>query len=1016
MEEEIIIRGAREHNLKNINLNLPRNKFIVFTGISGSGKSTLAFDTIFAEGQRRYLESLSSYARQFLGQMDKPDVDLIQGLSPAISIDQKSASHNPRSTVGTVTEIHDYLRLLYSKIGIPHCPECGKEITKLSTDEIVDRILDVCANENVGADLASARKGQTQGLSLQENCKIEILSPVVRSRKGEYSTMLEEMFRRGFSSAYVNGKKLELDAKIGEKVKLERYKKHNIDILTDEVEINSENLSRIFEGVEKALKLSDGLVKIHPVEYFSGKKNNFAEQNLLNRVKNQRNSELIFNQNLACPVHEIEFPEMEPRLFSFNSPYGACPACEGLGTKREIDPDLVAPDKNKTIAQGGLMPWSYKKNNWQGTILRAVTNHFHISENTRLRDLSEDDFSILIYGRAHNPAKRDNEAGKQSSELSYEYEYEDIPVTLRSKTGSMWKYNMEWRGVPGYLEDRYKKTDSEAVRQDIEKYMSQNPCSVCHGSRYKKETLLVTVGEKNISEISQTSINESLKFFKLLKLNKKEEIIAGRILKEIQNRLGFLENVGLGYLTLGRAANTLAGGETQRIRLASQIGSQLVGVLYILDEPSVGLHARDNAKLLETLLKLRDVGNSVIVVEHDEETIRAADHIVDIGLGAGNLGGEIIAQGPPKEVIKNKKSLTAAYLRKDLEIEIPAYRRPMKNKKSIIVRGAREHNLKNITVEFPLKVFTCVTGVSGSGKSTLVEDVLYKSLASKIMRSLDRPGRHSEIVGMHHINKVIMIDQSPIGRTPRSNPATYTGLFTPIRELFSATRDAKGKGYGPGRFSFNVNGGRCDNCKGDGYLRIEMQFMPDVYLPCDVCHGKRYNSETLLVKYKDRNIADVLAMTVSDAREFFKNYHDIHDKLKILEEVGLGYIHLGQSATTLSGGEAQRIKLATELARRATGDTLYILDEPTTGLHFDDIKKLLGVLNRLVEAGNTVVVIEHNMDVIKTADWIIDLGPEGGEKGGKVVVTGTPEEVSKYWKESWTGKYLNPILKIKSQK
>jgi len=1033
--DEIIIRGAREHNLKNINLNLPRNKFIVFTGISGSGKSTLAFDTIFAEGQRRYLESLSSYARQFLGQMDKPDVDLIQGLSPAISIDQKSASHNPRSTVGTVTEIHDYLRLLYSKIGIPHCPECGREIAKLSTDEIVDRILDLCLSPfgkggfkgDLKDKISITNPSLTPPLLKGENCRVEILSPVVRGRKGEYSTMLSEMFRRGFSGAYVNGKKIELDSKISEKIKLERYKKHNIDILVDNVQINDKNISRIFEGVEKALKLSDGIVRVRDIS---------------------KKKDYLFNQKLACPIHEITFPELEPRLFSFNSPYGACPACEGLGTKREIDPDLVAPDKNKTIAQGGLMPWSYKKNNWQGTILRAVTNHFHISENTRLRDLSDDDFDILIYGHAHNASH--NKAGKLSGELSYEYEYEDIPVTLRSKTGSMWKYNMEWRGVIGYLEDRYKKTDSEAVRADIEKYMSQNPCSVCHGSRYKKEALLVTVGTpphqfnydsnkisdnnklqkfynstenkknwcggKNIHELSSMSIENTLYFFKNLKINKREEIIAGRILKEIQNRLGFLENVGLGYLTLGRAANTLAGGETQRIRLASQIGSQLVGVLYILDEPSVGLHARDNAKLLETLLKLRDIGNSLIVVEHDEETIRAADHMVDIGLGAGKLGGEIIAQGSPEEVMKNKKSLTAAYLRRDLEIETPAFRRPMKNKKSIIVRGAREHNLKNITVEIPLKVFTCVTGVSGSGKSTLVEDVLYKTLASKIMRSLDRPGKHSEIVGAHHINKVIMIDQSPIGRTPRSNPATYTGLFTPIRELFSQTRDAKARGYMPGRFSFNVKGGRCDNCQGDGYLKIEMQFMPDVYLPCDVCSGKRYNSETLQVKYKEKNIAEVLKMTVAEGRNFFENFPEVHDKLKTLEEVGLGYIQLGQSATTLSGGEAQRIKLATELSRRATGDTLYILDEPTTGLHFDDIKKLLGVLNRLVDAGNTVVVIEHNMDVIKTADWIIDLGPEGGENGGKVIVTGTPEEVAKYHKESWTGKYLSPILKIKSQK
>lgn len=1004
MEDEIIIRGAREHNLKNINLELPRNKFIVFTGISGSGKSTLAFDTIFAEGQRRYLESLSSYARQFLGQMDKPDVDLITGLSPAISIDQKSASHNPRSTVGTVTEINDYLRLLYSKIGVSHCPECGQEIKKLSTDEIVDRILEICIDgNNVGNAHVRSENNRTAYMrSLQNVCKISILSPVVRSRKGEYSTMMNEMFRRGFSAAYVNGKKIELDNKISEKIKLERYKKHNIDILVDKVEISSDNISRIFEDVEKALRLSGGIVKVKTDAKLRNISESTKSTNKKSHFDKKGESEFIFNQSLACPVHdEIVFPEMEPRLFSFNSPYGACPACEGLGTKKEIDPDLVVPDKNKTISQGGIMPWSYKKNNWQGTILRAVTNYFHIKDNIRLRDLSASDFNTLMFGAS------------DAKDMILEDEAEEIPVTLRSKTGSVWKYNISWRGVLGYLEDRYKKTDSEAVREDIEKYMSQNPCSVCHGSRYKKEVLLVMVGNKNIYELSSQSVDLTLKFFENLRINKREEIIAGRILKEIQNRLKFLENVGLGYLTLSRAANTLAGGETQRIRLASQIGSQLVGVLYILDEPSVGLHARDNTKLLETLLRLRDIGNSVIVVEHDEETIRAADHIVDIGLGAGNLGGKIIAQGTPAEVIKSKKSLTSAYLRGDLEIEVPTFRRTVKNKKWIAVRGAREHNLKNITVEFPLKVFTCVTGVSGSGKSTLVEDVLYKSLASKIMRTLDRPGKHSEIVGMDHINKVIMIDQSPIGRTPRSNPATYTGLFTPIRELFASTRDAKARGYSPGRFSFNVRGGRCDNCQGDGQLKIEMQFMPDVYLPCDVCGGKRYNSETLQVKYKGKNIADVLDMTVSEAKIFFENYYDIHHKVKILEEVGLGYIKLGQAATTLSGGEAQRIKLATELAKRATGDTLYILDEPTTGLHFDDIKKLLNVLNRLVDSGNSVVVIEHNMDVIKTADWIIDLGPEGGENGGKVIVAGTPEEVVKYHKESWTGKYLKEVLSRK---
>jgi len=999
MQEELIIRGAREHNLKNINLRLPRNKFIVFTGISGSGKSTLAFDTIFAEGQRRYLESLSSYARQFLGQMDKPDVDLIEGLSPAISIDQKAASHNPRSTVGTVTEIHDYLRLLYAKIGIPHCPICGMEIKKLSTDEIVDRILESCSlqphpprHQNVGAPSPYEGEGNKE-----ESCLIEILSPIVRQRKGEYSTLLEEMFKRGFSKAIVNKKEIKLEAKMDGKVKLERYKKHDIDIVIDEVEITDENISRIFEGVEKALKLSDGIVKIKTDSNLRMTDESTKSTNKPSLSK-KKESEFIFNQKLACPVHDIEFPDLEPRLFSFNSPFGACPACEGLGVKKEIDPDLVAPDLNKTIAEGGLMPWSYKKNNWQGTVLRAVTNHFHIRDNVRLRDLPEDDFNILMYG------------GADATDMISEEEADDIPVTLKSKTGSMWKYNMSWRGVVGYLQDRYIKTDSEAVRTDIEKYMSNNPCSTCGGSRYKPEALLITVGKKNISQISQDSVEEVLQFFKNLELTQREKIIAGRILKEVQARLGFLENVGLGYLTLGRAANTLAGGETQRIRLASQIGSQLVGVLYILDEPSVGLHARDNAKLLDTLLRLRDIGNTLIVVEHDEETMRAADYLVDIGPGAGKHGGEIVAEGAPTEVIKDENSLTAKYLRHELEIAVPSYRRPMKNKKFITVRGARENNLKNITVEFPLKVLTCVTGVSGSGKSTLVEDILYKSLASKIMRSLDRPGKHTEILGMNYLNKVIMIDQSPIGRTPRSNSATYTGVFTVIRELFASTRDAKGKGYGPGRFSFNVNGGRCDNCHGEGYLKIEMQFMPDVYLPCDVCGGKRYNSETLLVKYKEKNIADVLQLTVAEAAEFFQNFPEIYDKLKVLEEVGLGYIQLGQSATTLSGGEAQRIKLATELARRSTGDTLYILDEPTTGLHFEDIKKLLNVLNRLVDAGNSVVVIEHNMDVIKTADWIIDLGPEGGEGGGRVVVTGPPEEVIKYQKESWTGKYLKEHL------
>ncbi|TAK95511.1 excinuclease ABC subunit UvrA [Patescibacteria group bacterium] len=959
--DKLIIKGAREHNLKNIDLTLPRDKFIVFTGISGSGKSTLAFDTIFAEGQRRYLESLSSYARQFLGQMEKPEVDYIEGLSPAISIDQKAASHNPRSTVGTVTEIHDYLRLLYAKIGTPHCPICQREITKLSTDEIVERILEI-----------------------GDGTKIEILSPVVRSRKGEYSTLLLDLFKRGFSKVDVNGRRYDLDPK--ETIPLERYKVHTIDVVVDETEVSANNLSRIFESVEKALKLAEGLVKIKT----QSTKSKIQTKNNKQNTKSQHYHEFIYNQKLSCPEHEIEFPELEPRLFSFNSPFGACPTCEGLGSQKEIDPELVAPDQDKTIAEGGLMPWNYKRNNYYGAVLRAVCNFYHIPDNVRLRDLQKNHLELLLHG---------------------DPEPDEVSVSLRSKTGSTWRFSVEWRGVIGFLQDRYFKTESESVRENIERYMSQAPCSTCHGSRYKSEALLVTVGQQNIHEVSFVSVENALKFFQELQLSRREELIAGRILKEVRSRLGFLVNVGLGYLTLARSANTLAGGEAQRIRLASQIGSQLVGVLYILDEPSIGLHARDNEKLLKTLLELRDRGNTLIVIEHDEETMRAADYLVDIGPGAGKHGGEIVAAGTPAEVMRSKKSLTAQYLRGERSIESPAVRRPTKNKQRVVVRGAREHNLKDITVEFPLKVLTCVTGVSGSGKSTLVEDILYKALSAKIMRALEKPGRHQEIIGSHHVDKVIMIDQGPIGRTPRSNPATYTGLFTPIRELFALTQDAKVKGYGPGRFSFNVSGGRCDNCQGEGFLKIEMQFMPDVYLPCDVCRSKRYNSETLQVKYKDKTIADVLAMTVSEAREFFEAFPEIHDKLAVLEDVGLGYIELGQSATTLSGGEAQRIKLAAELARRSTGNTLYVLDEPTTGLHFEDIRKLLGILNRLVDAGNSVVVIEHNLDVIKSADWVIDMGPEGGELGGRVVATGTPEEIARYWKESSTGRYLKSVLK-----
>ncbi|HMN19398.1 MAG TPA: excinuclease ABC subunit UvrA [Candidatus Moranbacteria bacterium] len=971
MEDKIIIRGAREHNLKNIDLDLPRDKFIVFTGLSGSGKSTLAFDTIFAEGQRRYLESLSSYARQFLGQMDKPDVDHIEGLSPAISIDQKSVSHNPRSTVGTVTEIHDYLRLLYAKIGTPHCPVCGREINKLSTDEIVDRIIE-----------SGTKSGAVQ---------IEILSPVVRQRKGEYLALLDDMFKRGFSSAIVDGQRVRLEDHA--KIDLGRYKKHDIDMVVDKVVVEAENIGRIFESVEKALRLSHGLVKVRCI----GEAN--AQMSKRSSVQNDKGSEAcfaeqIFNQKLSCPIHDIEFPELEPRLFSFNSPYGACEACEGLGLKREIDPKRIMPDMGKTIAEGGILPWSFKGNNYVGSVLKAVAAHYRIPDNRRLKDLAKSQMETLLYGT----------------------ENEDmIRVRFASKGGAGY-YNVRWRGVIAWLQERYRTTTSEAIRTDIEKYMSQKSCSTCKGSRYKSEVLLVSVGGQNIDQVGKLSIGEALEFFAKLKLSARENLIAERILKEIVARLSFLKNVGLDYLTLSRAAYSLSGGESQRIRLASQIGSQLVGVLYILDEPSIGLHARDNTKLIETLHDLQKIGNTLIVIEHDEEMMRSADYLVDIGPGAGKHGGEIVAQGSPEEVLNNPKSLTGKYLRGELEIDIPKSRRPINKKKFITVRGANEHNLKGVTAAFPLRVLTCVTGVSGSGKSTLVEETLYKALANKLHRALDVPGRHQEIVGMENIDKVIMIDQSPIGRTPRSNPATYTGLFTHIRELFAQSKDAKLRGYGPGRFSFNVPGGRCDNCSGDGYLKIEMQFMPDVYLPCDVCAGKRYNSETLQVKYKGKNISQVLAMTVSEGAEFFEAFPKIAEPLKVLEDVGLGYIELGQSATTLSGGEAQRIKLASELARRATGDTLYILDEPTTGLHFDDIKKLLNVLNRLVDAGNTVVVIEHNMDVIKTADWIIDMGPEGGEGGGRIMVTGAPEEVIKYHKESYTAKYLRQILKPKNLK
>lgn len=942
MYDKIIIRGAKEHNLKNVNLTLPRNKLIVFTGLSGSGKSTLAFDTIYAEGQRRYLESLSSYARQFLGQMEKPNVESIEGLSPAISIDQKAASHNPRSTVGTVTEIYDYLRVLYARIGIPHCPVCGRVIAKFSVEQMVGKILE-----------------------LKENSKIEILAPVVRGRKGEYLQLLNDLYKEGYSKARINGKYIDLSKKID----LARYKQQTIEIIIDSLELKAENISRITDSLELALKLAGGLALI-----IDGDK-----------------KELLLNQNLTCPIHGVGLPEIEPRIFSFNSPYGACEKCDGLGVEKKIDPNLIIPDKTLSITQGGILPLSYKQNNYFGMVLRSVAEKYHFSEHTPVGNLAPDLMNEILYGRG-------------------EPEYLQVRHFLHGRSHI---YSLKFQGIIPWLERRYRESESDGARTDIEKYMSQNPCSLCEGKRLKKESLLITVGtekqEKNIAQVVEMPVKDTFKYFNDLKLNERDALIAEKILNEIKARTKFLLDVGLDYLTLDRAAYTLAGGEAQRIRLASQIGSGLVGVLYILDEPSIGLHARDDARLLATLKHLRDLGNTVIVIEHDEETMREADQIVDIGPGAGSLGGEVVAQGTLKDIIAEPRSITGQYLSGKKKIEVPVVRRKIKDQ-FVSIFGANEHNLKNLTVHFPLQVFTCVTGVSGSGKSTLVNDILNKALSRKLMKSLERPGKFSKIEGEKNLNKVITIDQSPIGRTPRSNPATYTSVFGLIRELYSKTREAKIRGYMPGRFSFNVPGGRCDNCQGDGIIKIEMHFMPDIFVPCEVCKGKRFNRETLEVKFKDKNITEVLNMTVTEAYEFFKDLPKIADILATLNEVGLGYIRLGQAATTLSGGEAQRVKLATELARRATGNTLYILDEPTTGLHFDDIKHLLQVLDRLVDAGNSVIVIEHNLDVIKTADYIIDLGPEGGDGGGKIVAQGTPEEIAKIDK-SYTGQFLKKVLK-----
>ncbi len=945
----ISVRGAREHNLRDVDIDLPRDQLVVLTGLSGSGKSSLAFDTIYAEGQRRYVESLSSYARQFLGQMDKPDVDFIEGLSPAISIDQKSASRNPRSTVGTITEIYDYLRLLYARIGIPHCPKCGRVITRQTPQQIVDRVL-----------------------QLPDGTRFQVLAPVVRGRKGEYEGLLTELSKQGFTRARIDGEVVELSERT--KDRLARYENHTIEIVVDRLVRRSGIERRLTDSLETALRLAEGVaeVEIVPKDGEAG-----AEPETL-----------TFSEHLACTYDGLSFDELAPRNFSFNSPYGACERCDGLGTRFEVDPELIVGDDDLSIREGALTPWSGYRGEYFNRVLDAVGDEYGFSVETPWKRLTKAQQKVVLYG-----------AGKTQ-----------VLVRYKNRYGRKREYRTRYEGVIPWLERRHTEADSDRSREQIEGYMREVPCTACDGARLRPASLGVTIADRNISEVGNLSIRKTAAFFAEIQLNERERLIAERVLKEVNERLRFLLDVGLDYLSLNRNAGTLAGGEAQRIRLASQIGSGLVGVLYVLDEPSIGLHQRDNQRLIDTMIRLRDLGNTVLVVEHDEETIRVADHIVDIGPGAGEHGGEIVVAGSLADVLAEPRSITGQYLSGEKTIEVPERRREPGDA-WIKVRGAREHNLDNIDVSLPLGCFVGITGVSGSGKSTLVNDILYRSLMQKVYRSRTVPGKHKSIEGVDALDKVINIDQSPIGRTPRSNPATYTGVFDKVRTLFAATPEAKVRGYQPGRFSFNVKGGRCEACAGDGTIKIEMHFLPDVYVPCEVCKGARYNRDTLDITFKGKNIAEILDLSCEEGVHFFENQPTIARWLQTLVDVGLGYVRLGQPAPTLSGGEAQRVKLATELGKRSTGRTIYILDEPTTGLHFEDVSRLLGVLQRLVDTGNTILVIEHNLDVIKSCDWLVDLGPEGGDGGGRVVAEGTPEQVAKT-AGSWTGQYLAAVLGV----